>query len=339
MKIGILTFHWATNYGAVLQAYALQEYLRNEGHEVEIINYKPWHFDFWKCYLRRPWLLQYFHRDWIGHNKELKLKLFRKNYLCQTKRYFSAKQIAVDNLDYDWVISGSDQILNDSFTLSGENSPTPAYYLQSFPNAKRIGYAVSFGCNEYPVEALQYAKRWINNFDKVGVREQTGLSILESMEYKGPKQIVPDPTILCGKELFKDIKIEYPEKKGYICAYILRKHIDFKEDNVIYIDDFNNPLSMEQWLGTIMGSKGLITNSYHGMIIAILNQVPFAVIADAAHMNDRFYTLLENLGLTDHIITSIDNYSTSLAQPIDWKDVEFRLAKFRKAGEYLLNNE
>ena len=41
MKIGILTFHWATNYGAVLQCYALQEYLRDQGHVVEIINYKP----------------------------------------------------------------------------------------------------------------------------------------------------------------------------------------------------------------------------------------------------------------------------------------------------------
>ena len=45
MKIGILTFHWATNYGAVLQCYALQEYLKSLGHEVEIINYKPHLFD------------------------------------------------------------------------------------------------------------------------------------------------------------------------------------------------------------------------------------------------------------------------------------------------------
>lgn len=41
MKIGILTFHWSDNYGAVLQCYALQEYLKSQGHEVEIINYTP----------------------------------------------------------------------------------------------------------------------------------------------------------------------------------------------------------------------------------------------------------------------------------------------------------
>ena len=41
MKIGILTFHWPENYGAVLQAYALQSYLTDLGHDVEIINYRP----------------------------------------------------------------------------------------------------------------------------------------------------------------------------------------------------------------------------------------------------------------------------------------------------------
>ena len=39
MKIGILTFHWATNYGAVLQTYALQTYLESLGHVVQIIDY------------------------------------------------------------------------------------------------------------------------------------------------------------------------------------------------------------------------------------------------------------------------------------------------------------
>ena len=45
MKIGILTFHWATNYGAILQCYALQTYLENLGHDVEVIDYKPKQYD------------------------------------------------------------------------------------------------------------------------------------------------------------------------------------------------------------------------------------------------------------------------------------------------------
>lgn len=240
-------------------------------------------------------------------------------------------------MNYDVVISGSDQVLNASFTLYGENRPTPAYYLQSFPKSRRIGYAVSFGCNNYPQNALSYAKKWINNFDEIGVREQTGLHILDSMGFNGLKQIVPDPTILKGKSLLKDIKIERHKQTDYICAYILRKHVELPCDNVVYIDDFNNPLSMEQWLGAITGSKYLITNSYHGMIVAILNHVPFAVIADARHMNDRFYSLLCQIGLPDRILDNESDIPKLENTPIDWHSVEEKLSKFKQIGMNILN--
>lgn len=337
MRIGILTFHWATNYGAVLQCYALQEYLREQGHVVEIINYKPWQFDFWKKYVRRPWLLKNLGRDLVARKKEGRLITFRAQCLHLTKRYYTSVQMAKAKMNYDIVISGSDQVLNESFTLFGENHPTPAYYLQAFPNSKRIGYAESFGCNEYSLEALRYAKQWINYFDKVGVREQTGLSILNTMGFKGPREIVPDPTLLGGISIFKDIKIEYPKKKNYLCTYILRKHIDLHQDDVIYIDDFNNPISMEQWLGSIIGSRGLITNSYHGMIVAILNHIPFSVLADAAHMNDRFITLLTRLGLVERLSDSIDKCIQIVCKPIDWFVVDERISDFQKIGRAFLN--
>lgn len=336
MKIGILTFHWATNYGAVLQAFALQEYLQSLGHNVEIINYKPIGFDFLPRYLRRPWLMRNLRQDLIGRKKEKKLKIFREKYLKMTKRYFTTKQMTETNFDYDLVISGSDQVLNPTFTLSGEEKPTSAYFLSAFPQAMRIGYAVSFGCNKYPEEALKYARKWIENFDKVGVREQTGGAILEEMGFKGAKQLVPDPTILRGKSLFKDIKITYQQQKDYVCAYILRKHIKIPGEKVVYIDDFNNPLSMEEWLGTIIGSKYLITNSYHGMIMAILNHVPFSVLADSSDMNDRFYTLLNTLGLSSRIAnhpTEVDLNDNN----INWELVENKINAFRIVASKLLD--
>ena len=337
MRIGILTFHWATNYGAILQCYALQEYLRDQGHDVEIINYKPRHFDFWAKYVRRPWLLKDFRKDLIARKKESKLVQFRSKYLNMTKRYYSAEEMNKAQLHYDIVISGSDQVLNSSFTLYGENKPTSAYYLQAFPKSHRIGYAVSFGCNKYPDIALGYAKQWINYFDKIGVREQTGLHILDSMGFNGIKQIVPDPTLLRGKALFKNIKIEQHNRTNYICAYILRKHIELPYNNVVYIDDFNNPLSMEQWLDTIIRSKYLVTNSYHGMIVAILNHVPFAVLADASHMNDRFYSLLGRVGLTNRILNKESDISKLEHTPIDWHLVDEELSKFKQIGADILN--
>lgn len=332
MRIGILTFHWATNYGAVLQSYALQEYLQEKGYDVEIINYKPYWYDFWLKYIRRPWLLRNLKKDLLGRRKERKLMSFRKKYLNLTRRYYSNNQMKNSYFDYDIVISGSDQILNPTYTLSGEESPTSAYFLTAFPNSMRIGYAVSFGCNEYPEKALRYAKSWIVNFDRIGVREQTGLSILKSMEYPREGKVVPDPTILRGRALFKEIAIEHIEEKDYICAYILRKHVEIKNEKVVYIDDFHNPLSMEQWLGVIIGSKYLITNSYHGMIVAILNHIPFSVLADAFDMNDRFYTLLNYLELTDRILSGISEFSLSNIEVIDWENVETKLSTYRQIG-------
>lgn len=333
MKIGILTFHWATNYGAVLQCYALQSYLESLGHEVEIINYKPWQYGFWGRYLRRPWLLKGLFRDVVAKRKEKKLVLFRNRYLNTTRRYYSCNQMLKAQMNYDVVISGSDQILNPSYTIGGENKPTSSYFLQPFPKSRRLGYAVSFGCNDYPVEALSYAKGWINFFDAIGVRENTGIQILNSMAYNNPKFVVPDPTILMGKKLFLGIRMDNIYKNARICIYILRKHITFDIPHAAYIDDYNKPLSIEQWLGTIVNSSGMITNSYHGMIMAILNHIPFVVLADATHMNDRFNTLLGKLGLLDRMVSSKDKCLNILSSYIDWAVVDENLDKYRKCGE------
>lgn len=339
MKVGILTFHWATNYGAVLQCYALQEYLRNEGHEVEIINYKPRKFDFWFKYLKRPWLILRLRKDLITRKKEEYLALFRNTMLKQTDRYHSTKELRKAKFDYDVIISGSDQVLNPSYTIEGEDYPTSAYYLEPFTNTKRIGYAVSFGCVEYPIKALPYSKQWINCFDRIGVREDTGMQVLEQMEYKGISTIVPDPTILFGSKLFSGIKIEYPLTRDCFCVYILRKHVNIGRNNVIYIDDYNNPLPIEKWIGTIINCKGLITNSYHGMIVAILNHVPFVALADSNHMNDRFVTILSKLGMLGNMITNITDYETILERPINWTSVDERLNEYQKEGMHFLDFE
>lgn len=124
MKIGILTFHWATNYGAVLQCYALQEYLKSLGHEVEIINYKPHLFDdnvF--TFLRFRKFLHI--GDYLNNcKKEAALKDFRSSRLHQTERIYACKDMAYIANCYDAIVSGSDQVVNPSFLLNGEGKGT-----------------------------------------------------------------------------------------------------------------------------------------------------------------------------------------------------------------------
>ena len=343
MKIGIITFHWATNYGAILQAYALQEYLIGCGYDVEIINYKPKSYDFnWMIFLRHSKALLTFGKRMKVRKKEKLLSLFREKNLKLTKRYYTQNEIEQASFDYDLIISGSDQILNPSFTISGEGKPTSSYYLSFAKNAKqKMGYAVSFGCVDYPEPAKQYAKQWINNFDKIGVRESTGLKILESLEFKNKGIIVPDPTILMGKELFEKVTVEPPKDvNDYICVYMLRRRIKVKNENVVYIDDNHKPLSLEQWLGCIKNTKAFITNSYHGLIMAILFHIPFVVVLEqkkGVGMNDRFVTLLQKFNLLERIsVGDINRYQEIMRKPIHWEEVDVLLKQYSDVGKAFL---
>lgn len=341
MKIGIMTFHWATNYGAVLQAYALQEYLESMGHSVEIINYKPKQYDFsWLKNLRHPRNLIHLDKIIKTRRKEKLLSVFRMKYLQMSDRYYSITELKEKANGYDVLISGSDQILNPSFTTTGENGPTSAYYLDFGGKAKKIGYAVSFGCVKYPKSALPFAKKWINNFSAIGVREDTGVNLLASMNFFGQCDVVPDPTILLGKELFKKLNVAKKNCSDRYCLYILRKKYAINMKDVEVIDDTTNVLSMEKWIDIIINSRGLITNSYHGMIVALLNHVPFVVILETNHsagMNDRFYTLLKRVRLENRICNEGDDYSKVFCEDVDWISVDKLLEEFRIEANKILN--
>lgn len=342
MKIGILTFHWATNYGAVLQTYALQEYLTIQGHEVEIINYKPKQYDFsWLTYVIKPYYLLKLKKDLIKRKKEKLLQCFRDEYLNQTKRFYTYNELKNSLLDYDVVISGSDQILNPFFTMKGESQPTPTYYLNFLPQTiRKIGYAVSFGCTLYPDYAIEQAKKWITNFDSIGVRENSGKDVLKQLKYEERVSVVPDPTILMGKRLFEKIRIDDRLlKNDYICVYMLRTRISIDYPDLYYIDDLNNPISLESWLEKISHSKGLITNSYHGMIMSILFHIPFVVLLESKEgvgMNDRFSTLLNAIGLEGRIVNDCD-LKLKLLEPIDWSMVDGKLADYSMQGDLFLS--
>lgn len=343
MKIGILTFHWATNYGAVLQAYALQEYLTEQGHVVDIINYKPKQYDFsWKRFFLHPSFLLSFRRVLVVHSKEQKIESFRLKYLCRTERVYTQDNAIHIIKEYNALISGSDQILNPFFTLKGEGRNTSIYYL-NFPKLQclKIGYAVSFGCTQYPENAETIAQQYIQAFDSIGVREKTGIGILSQLSFSKKSTVVPDPTVLKGKSLFDKIKIcDYSSQGDYICVYMLRRKLKGTiSGKIIYIDELHESYTMEEWLGLIRYSKSLVTNSYHGMIMAILFHVPFVVNIETGSevgMNDRFYTILSYLGLMNRIVNGNLNELVENSD-IPWQVIDTKLDSFRNLGVDFLN--
>lgn len=342
MKIGILTFHWPENYGAVLQSYALQSYLTDLGHDVHIINYKPVNQDLYYInLLLHPSSFKQFANVRRRKQKKILLDVFRTEYLHLTKRYYSFNQLLKTKDKYDLLISGSDQVLNPSFTTYGERKPTPTYYLP-FGQCRKIGYALSFGCTQYPADAKVYAEKWIHNFDAAGVREDSGLEVLQQLGFNKLNMVVPDPTILYYQHLFDKIKIKKTANNS-LCVYILRHVVKLETNDVFYMDDEHTPVDMETWLGQILSSRGLVTNSYHGMIMAILSHVPFVALLETKKgvgMNDRFNTLLSRLNLLDRILP-IDSESDAvlkkLESPVNWGDVDRWLEEYSKVGEEYLS--
>lgn len=344
MKTGILTFHWATNYGAVLQCYALQTYLESLGHDVKVINYKPRNYDLCIRDVLRPSNLKRTPTFLKNLRKEKNLEIFRRRYLHLTKRVFSETEFA--DLDaFDLVISGSDQVLNPFFTMNGEGHPTSAYYLTGFADCRKVGYAVSFGCTTYPPQAAEKASGWINEFDSLSVRESTGQRILSELGYKGYGEVVPDPTLLLCNDLFGQIDINRT-KDDYTYVYMLHR----KEIGKDLCRSLSTPVldagresrpSLELWLSRIASAGQMITNSYHGMIMSVLMHVPFVVLADQdslAGMNDRFYTLLSSVGLENRIVPESDHdrILSTLPKPIDWDSVDGRLKKYALVGQNFL---
>ena len=127
MKIGIMTFHWAANHGALLQTYALQKALTDlfPGSEVSVVDYKPARYDMTPKRAIRSRKLKVIRNNLRDIKKEQILAPFR-NRFPKTYRYYSVEQLMRRPPDCDVFIAGSDQIWNESYTMNGEGKLTPA---------------------------------------------------------------------------------------------------------------------------------------------------------------------------------------------------------------------
>lgn len=327
-KIGTLTFHWATNYGAIIQAYALQHFLLINNYDSVIINYLPEKRNL-TFYIKKIVKFEFFELL-----KEIKLKQFRNKNLRLTNKIYNCYE-EKKYLNFDCIICGSDQIWNRFLTLQNNNLT----YFLSFASSdtKKIAYAASFGTNEIPDEMSKIIKTPLTNFSSISVRESSGVYILSKIGIKSIMAI--DPTLLLdASDYLKFIKA-MKLKKQFIFAYILHNDKDlfsqlskiskslFKEKTLI---DFNSARSMENWLTLIYNSKFVITNSFHGMIFSVIFHKEFYVLPTKnSEMNDRIVSFLEIVNLKERFINDICEIKNFTCKKIDWNIVESKLAYFK----------
>lgn len=341
-KVGTITFHWATNYGAVLQAFALQKYLMNQGYDTEIIDYVPLKVSI----LEKLSLIK--NRKFKEIKKERKIEIFRQAELKLSKnRFHNNKALKKITGKYDCVIAGSDQIWNRGFTMNAEGGKNLSYYLD-FVGTKcnRVSYAVSFGFNVADDEYIRTVKKEISNFNAISVRENTGLSVLSQLDVEGT--VVCDPTLLNEREVYDTLANKSNLRGEKIFSYILHKNQriaqsvvettkrilgDSKENNV------NEVLSVYDWLKIIRESEIIVTNSFHAVMFALIFNTSFiAISVEDSNMNDRIPTILSKVNLSERFIDSYNEEQIKylLERRIDWERVNRDINCLKKEGQNFL---
>lgn len=347
MKIGIITFHRAENFGAVLQCFALQTYLMSLGQDVEIIDYQSKtisdvyrivDFSIFKsdCNLWRKVHI------FLGRLKTVFPRLEKKiQYIAFRNKYLHLsvhiKNISSLPTDVDCYIVGSDQMWNIALTGGIDD----VYFLNTKLNATKVTYAVSSETWSYKMlESMSNdIKVLINDFSNISVREAQFKKELEKFTEK-PINVCVDPSFLLNKNDYEKI-ISAPRNKGYILAYHLvdsqtmtsmaeliscrnkKELIEIHAGFVTYKDRKRHKCNVgpTELLGYIANADIVFTTSFHGLAFSLIFEKQFWVIDNGG--NSRQKNLLCQLGLQNRLIKSSDDIQDDLQ--IDYSNVNIKL--------------
>lgn len=342
MKLGILTFHSVDNYGAVLQAFALQMYLKTLGHDVEIIDYRP------SCFHPKRRLSLIHPVRLLGEMAGLyharKFESFRKVHLNRTAACFTVADLESKLPRYDAVIVGSDQVWSPNVDRRKETDPIYFFRWNLPEGTKKIGYAASFGTDSIPEEHVPSVVDGLKNIDVISVREKSGVEIVRSLVEREATWVC-DPVFLLSPEQWKAAAGVIGDKTRDYFTYmspsipmlqeLARKHyckVITPSWNPYFVVKSRLCISLDSpfsWIRHISSTQGFITKSFHGTSFAILMHAPFVFIRPAGQMAKRatrIINVLERVGLTSRILSEEDATSdcidSILSAPIDWAKVD-----------------
>lgn len=354
MRIGILTYHYALNCGAVLQGFSLQKYLEEEGHIVEFINYE-------NEYVNLAYKL--FRFDNYIITEPIKCLKRIQNEIVKINRYPKFKKSIKENLkignrvqrpedydlsSYDIIIIGSDQLWNKSITDGYD-----FFYCSKFKKRdgqKVIGYAISMNKPSLNNDEREEMIKIMANFDKLSVRESTSVSLLQPLTLK-TVELVIDPTFLLSKNQW--MEFTKPVKEiGYICCYPVlnqdivkararqiakseKKKLVILEpvaDCIAFSDGkkINTPF---EFLSYIANADMVLTSSFHGTAFSLIMKKDFYLLGDDKS-NVRMKNFLGDLGLQGRIIPI--EQDININDHIDYIAVDNKLNKMiNKSKDFL----
>lgn len=366
-RAGILTFHCSDNYGAMLQAYGLKQYLCSHGIKTDIVPYEPPYMTgrhWWIPYVpmgeKSKWL-RFARSGWKSHRRmgmdffklRKNMRDFRKKYLLSKgqRRLFFPNQLK--RLSYQAYIVGSDQIWNPDITCGLRKE-----YFGAFENEKKekvIAYAASLGGASLSGEYDEEFSELLKNVDAVSTREEAAVSYINQF-YKKKVTAVLDPVFFLKREEWEKVE-KLPDREGYILVHMTERTQE--------IVDYTKKLSLDtglpvvelrtnmggiteesfsvvytagpaEFLGYIHKADYVVTNSFHMTAFSIIYQKRFMIFLHRS-LGARIRNILKLHGLEGRLYE--EGNVLDEAAFIDWGEVERRTEENIKVSEnYLLKH-
>ena len=367
MKLGIITFHFGCNFGGFLQCMALQNVLKAQGHDVEVVDYHP--------EISRPWP---FYRGWNPFMEKrmerFKNRWFSLYYGARRRKIFD--QAREDNIslspfchsaeetfnvvkDYDALVVGSDQIWNRSYTTS------PVYYLDFCKEflGKKFSYAACCGHHDMPSGGLEQVRSALLQFDAISVRNQVTYEWVNRLTGVSPA-IVCDPTLLYDFSSFATPP-HRPLGK-YVVAYVLGNEIDGGHSAAIkqikkrvgnipvvaiapaqsvtevypWADYVVRACGPSEWVGWIANSGFVYTDSFHGVIFALKYGKRFFAYYKESIRAQRLLDVAERYGVVAAISASVEDALASgcFDAVLDYTQINKKIAEHIAISQQFLSS-
>ena len=349
MRVGILTFHDADNFGAVLQTYALYKSICMiaDDADVKIINYKCEkvldNMSFRENVKKRGLIKAiYKYPQFISIHK--KFNNFRRQYLPLTEELNSIIELQELTDKYDVIISGSDQVWN--LKLTGNDS----VYYQSFyqKENKKYSYAASMGVYWFEQGQVEKYRKILSEFACISLREETTADKFKDLGLSVRTDL--DPTLLLGREGWNVIASDKFVNKKYIALYmvpyqkeVVERAFDIQKRTglpIILLSKSREPKSAthagnmtpEEFIGAIRDAEYVVTNSFHGTAFSIMFHRKFCIYLQTPHgYNFRSYDFLADIG-----IMSGEKDLICEKENVNWKTVDEKiLYKKNESIDYL----
>ena len=349
-KVGLLTFHNAYNFGAVLQAFALQRTIQSMGYSCSIIDYaRPLQGSGYQLFVfpKKIGHMIYDLRVLSNLRSHFTLRkrfaTFSGQHLTLTPRsYRSARDLRRDYPEFEVFVVGSDQVWHPHML---DNETAPIFYLDFVASGRRVAYAPSFGLSEIPKPCHERAAAFIRGFDFLSAREDSGCRIIHELTGRKADYVL-DPTLLLSAVEYDKVAVGPAKSEPCVLLYPMEmsKSLNdlarsirarLKLPLVAVVPIYFNPRKFRfadqvvfdagpaEFLGWMRKAAFVCTNSFHGVAFSVIHRKTFLCVTHSV-ANTRIHSLLNRIGLTRRQITNPSDSlpGDSLFAPMDYSSIE-----------------